>query len=75
MPEESETKISAQEHIRRYYEGLEQLEKKMKLKRQETHMKAFGAGSLDDDKGGSSKLKEMEAQMNAERARNLALAK
>ena len=39
----------------------------MKLKRQETHMKAFGAGSLDDDKGGSSKLKEMEAQMNAER--------
>lgn len=38
-------------------------------------MKAFGAGGLDDDKGGSSKLKEMEMAMNAERQRNLALAK
>ena len=47
----------------------------MKLKRQETHMKAFGAGGFDDDKGGSSKLKEIEAALNAERLRNLELAK
>lgn len=69
-------KMSNQDYIDQYYAGLEQLEKMMKQKRNETRMKAFasfneqGAGKTSGDK-----MRELEAELEKERLVQLELSK
>ena len=58
--------MTPQEYIDKYYEELDQLEKTMQRKRQETRMKAFGSFQ-ETLGGGSNRIQELEAEMEKER--------
>lgn len=62
---ETEKKKTIQEHIDNYYEGLEQLDIKMKKKREEMRMRAFDSAEYAQGGAQDCRIKKLLDEMDA----------
>ena len=74
-PADKDKQMSIQEHIDAYYAGLEQLDLKMKKKREEMRMRAFDSAEFDQGGAQQKKIAKLMAEIDAKNQREYELWK